>query len=333
MTKMAKKIRQKWNLSRAKKEFRQRNEEILDDSSKRPKTGFVFNLHRLVNDGFTIVSTPYRIKRILDELNCVVISSQRDLKKYADKLDVIFSAEPIWEAPLLDLSQYNTVPKLMFKSDPHKKPDYFYRYFSENRFDFMVVPYLNPTLYYFPQIRKDQLFYSPWAVPADFIRDLKVKRNNSDKLLLFGAYKHEIYKTRMWCKQFDFVEFKHFSGVENKKLWGAAYHNWLSSYDSVIAATSQDEKWRYTVAKYFEIPASGALLFAQETDDLGLCGFVDGKNCLVFNEENFEHKAREYLNNTDQYMSIREKGFALIKERHTVEKRVEELKQFILSKI
>lgn len=333
MSKLAKKIKEKWNLSRAKKEFSQRNEIILDDSSKRPKTGYIFNLHRLINNEYTIVSTPYRVKRIIEELNCVIITSQRELKKYADSLDVIFSAEPGWEAPFLNFDCCASLPKFLFKSDPHQKPEYYYRYFSENRFDFMVTPYLHPTLYYFPRLKKEQLVHFPWSVPEPFLENINVKKNNSNKLLTFGAYQHDSYATRRWCEQFDFVTFAHFSGVENKRLWGKSYHQWLNSYDAAVAATSLAPQWRYTVAKYFEIPASGALLFAQETDDLDLCGFEDGKNCLIFSEENFERKAMDYFDDPDAYLPLRRAGLNLIKENHTVEKRVADLKQQLQKRI
>lgn len=315
-----------------KKQLKISNEAILDNSKIQPKIGYIVEYRNIIKKRFTVISTPVMHDKIINDLNCIVITNQKDYDRYRSSLDVIISTEPGWSAPFLELD-LNNILGYMKKSDPHKNPDKFYNYFNKSKFDFMMVPYFYPTLYYFKELTKYQLFYQPWSVPESYFSDIKITNHDQDYILLFGAFNHEIYKTRNWCRNFDFVNFKHYSGVENKKLFGNPYIEWLSQYNAAIAATSVEKQWRYTVAKYFEIVAAGALLFAQETDDMEMLGFKDYNNCLIFNEQNFERKAKKYLVDTDAYTSIRKNGFSFIKNNHTTEIRIKELKNHILSNL
>ena len=85
--------------------------------------------------------------------------------------------------------------------------------------------------------------------------------------------------------------------------------------------------------KYFETVAAGALLIGQYCQDLELLGFQDGYNCIIFNKENFKKKVKKYLINKKSYLEIRKQGIRLIKERHTIEKRVDDLKDHLYKQI
>ena len=74
------------------------------------------------------------------------------------------------------------------------------------------------------------------------------------------------------------------------------------------------------VMKYFEIPACGTPLMTNWFDDLGLLGFVPGKNILVYPENYVEYIKKIY--DDDAYLEkISNSGVSLINERHTVDKR------------
>lgn len=314
------------------KEIRKQNQDFINDSSVSPKIGYIIDYKFLYFDKFQVVSTKIKHEAILSKLNCIVITNQRDYNRYINDLDVLISAEPGWAAPFLKLGK-NIILSYMGKSDPHKTPHDYFDYFKKSKFDFLISPYFYPSLYYFKEISKNQIHHSPWALPLNFFDNVEIMNKNQKYLLNHGAYGHDLYKTRNYCNQFDFVTFKHFSGSENMVIKGKAYLDWLAGYDAAISATSIEKHWRYTVAKYMEIPASGALLFAQETDDLELLGFKDKKNCVIFNENNFEMKAHDYFKNQEEYLEIRKAGYKLIKEKHTIDKRVIDLQKHIMEHI
>jgi len=117
--------------------------------------------------------------------------------------------------------------------------------------------------------------------------------------------------------------------VENKLFTDEEYYAWLRGHDAIIAAGSEDPVYRLTTPKYFEIPASGALLFAQKTDDLDTLGFRHRENCIIFTRDTFEDQAREYLKDPGRYIRIREAGRELIRQRHALSARLDFLEEHI----
>jgi hypothetical protein len=78
--------------------------------------------------------------------------------------------------------------------------------------------------------------------------------------------------------------------------------------------------FRYIVAKFFEIPATGALLLADDTvsEHLNKLGFVAGRHYVPVSQENLE-KQIEYVlseSNHDELDQIRRNGQALVHEQH-----------------
>lgn len=94
----------------------------------------------------------------------------------------------------------------------------------------------------------------------------------------------------------------------------------------------------YTVAKYYEIPACGTLLFGEKTDLLDEFGYIDGVNYVEVSPENFKDKFHYYLKEAkiEEREAIAEAGRRLVVSRHTWEIRiryvVKELKAIIEGK-
>lgn len=314
-----------------KRQYKRRNIQILDNPVISPKIGLVLDLDFHLYNKWTVALTPYRINEIINELNCVIIENQKEYDKYKEKLDVIISEIPGFSAPYLKYDAQKPKLKYLVLGDPHYESEKKQRYFLDNGFSYILAYYYNPFLYYFKIVPPEKILYFPWSVPEELVNKNKIETHNQDSLLIFGTTSHECYETRVWCKGFDFVKSTDYSGVERKGLTGKNYFDWLRQQDAVIAAHSLASQWRHVIAKYFEIPASGCLMFAQEAEDLELLGFEDNKNCVTFNKGNFEKKAKEYLNNRKAYIPIREAGRDLILERHTLSKRINWLKKHILS--
>jgi hypothetical protein len=100
------------------------------------------------------------------------------------------------------------------------------------------------------------------------------------------------YKLRTMCNSLEYVDYR---GMKGKQYEFKDYPTYLSQYQAAIAATTF-----YPTQKYWEIPAAGCLTFMEMTDqnDGGFLGFRDGINSIFINENNYEKKFQEYLNDS-----------------------------------
>lgn len=302
------------------------------------RLGLVLRPDRFILDDYTVASTRYLIQGIIDRFDCVLISNQDELKACYDDVQVFFSHEPEFAAPVLNwrggfLGIGKRKPKLSYVlcSDPHNR-QWREDYFLKSEISFMLALYYAPFKYHFKRIPDDRLIHFPWTIPDEWFSaepNEPIQCREQDTLCCFGAANSPAYDLRNWCKEFPFVESFSFSGVENKQLRGKAYFDWLKGFDAIIAAGSDDPKFGLTTPKYLEAAAAGSLLFAQQTDDLERLGFRDGENCVVFDRGDFETKAQEYLQDPQAYLPLREAGRKMVRERHALSVRLQTLEDHV----
>lgn len=284
-----------------------------------------WNFHR--NNNWVCAQSSYLVEEIVKEFDPIIITSQLSYEFYKSRVDKIISLEPGWAAPTIsyDLKQSHTIA--VFVSDPHSKTDWFDGYVDENDINYVLSYYYHPFLQHFPNFDKERLIHMPWAMPDDFISGTdEITFNDQTHLNIFGATKGEAYKLRNWCRGFDFVKSHENSGVENKVMSDAEYFKWTQNFDAIIAAGSLSKKYQLVTPKYFEIAGAGSLLFAQYCEDLDLLGF-DKSNCIIFDKSNFQGKAKDYLENPQDYLQIRKNGVKLIQNKHKISDRIKELKE------
>ena len=84
----------------------------------------------------------------------------------------------------------------------------------------------------------------------------------------------------------------------------------------------------YFNRRWLEGAACGALLLTEPADDMGLMGFEDGVNCVLFSDlDDMEEKIEYYLQNKVEQKAIALAGQELVRARHTWTQRVKELTQ------
>lgn len=273
------------------------------------------------------------IDAIRGSFDTYIISNQEEYEHIIGEIDALVSMEPRWGAPEINFqankligSKFDSIPTYMHMSDPHKNK-WKYEYGLKYGFKKILSPYYAPLIKNIPSIDRGKVLHFPWSIPDEYCFKGEIRARENAQLCCFGGKFGEAYETRNWCRSFDFVHAAYNSGCENKVMSDNEYFNWLSSFNALIAAGSSLDKYKLTTPKYFEIAASGSLLFAQFTDDLEILGFIDNENCIIFDEINFEHKSKQYLENSsmEKYLSIRENGLELIKNRHMTKHRVDAL--------
>jgi hypothetical protein len=296
---------------------------------KQSSYGVVFNWGHNLNDRWIVTTYPFLAERLIERFDPIIITNQRCYEDHVDELDHIFAYEPnCRKAATLEYQSDKHETICVMASDPDNKTDWFGEYTRRNNVDHILTPYYSPFRYYFPDIDESRIVHFPWAVPEDVIIDpSEIQFHGDDNIHIFGAFGREIYELRQWCRQHDFVRECGDSASRDQSLGHHTYYQWLQNFDSIIAAGSLKDKWKFVFAKYYEIPASGALLFAQYCDDLERAGFTE-RNCVIFDsKENFRDKADEYLNDPESFMDRRKRGVKLIRERHTVEDRVDTVEE------
>jgi hypothetical protein len=104
---------------------------------------------------------------------------------------------------------------------------------------------------------------------------------------------------------------------ENDQSIGSGYAKIINRYR---AAFADSLVFRYVVAKYFEIPATGALLFADDavSGPLRALGFIENKHYFPVSKENLEERVQYVLDarNHEELDEIRRSGQKLVWERH-----------------
>jgi len=269
--------------------------------------------------------TPYLIDAIVKEFRPVIISSQEDYDRYKDNLRYIISAEPGWAAPKIKYDTGIDCVKAVFYSDPHNDTKNRFDYFNNNGFDYVFSYYDSPFFYHFKDFPKEKFIHMPWAIPDEFISENEITVRNSE-VVIFGGQNSDAYDVRNWCRNQPGITNYNNSGVENKKMTDEEYFVWLSKFDAIIAAGSSNPIYDLVTPKYFEIASAGSLLIGQRCKDLDTLGFND-ENMLIFEKEDFLRKVEEFKKNPEVFIKMRKKGRAMIKERHTISKRIEKIKE------
>jgi hypothetical protein len=110
--------------------------------------------------------------------------------------------------------------------------------------------------------------------------------------------------------------------VQNHKYIGHRYIKYINKYLVSVTCCS-NERTPYIVSKFFEIPASGALLLAYDEhvkEPLKQLGFIDGENYLSANHDNIEERISFVTdpNNRSFINRIRWNGYQMIWQNHTL---------------
>jgi len=307
--------------------------------SDKLKLGLIIDPEFYMLERSVCALTPQLIRAFCRTFDTRIIWDQRRYDELCTEVDFLVSFEPKFAAPLLKWQRvglwHNTLPACpcyVMMSDPHNDP-WRESYFLSQGLDFILGLYYHPTLRHFTQISPSCLVHFPWPVPEQWINTDAIRYRGQQEITIFGAAQSDAYTVRNWCRQQPGVHAYANSGVENKTMDDQEFFVWLQGFDAVIAAGSEDPRYRLTTPKYFETAAAGSLLFAQATDDLERLGFRDEVNCLVFTQATFSEKAAAYLANpaNERYLRIRHAGRDLILARHTIQARLQELDAHVRS--
>ena len=183
-----------------------------------------------------------------------------------------------------------------------------------------------------------EIIWVPHSASPDFTIGYNEEPENS--IFLSGAMTHH-YPLRLQMKKLHeqgshSIAYHGHPGYccgydydENKNI-GRGYAERINRYragftDSLI--------YGYVIAKYFEIPATGALLFADDavSEPLKELGFIPDKHYLPVSKEDLEEKVRYVLDdkNHEAVDEIRRRGQQLVWEKHKTSDRARQMNEAV----
>lgn len=181
-----------------------------------------------------------------------------------------------------------------------------------------------------------KVIWIPHSASPDFM--LPYNPNPENSILLSGAIGCHYplrQQMRTFCETGSYsIAYHQHPGYqtgydyETNQSIGGAYARGINSYR---AAFTDSLIYRYVVAKYFEIPATGALLFADDAvrGPLRELGFIENRHYLSVSKENLEEKVDYVLDkrNHEELDEIRKSGQALVWERHKTSDRARQINE------
>jgi hypothetical protein len=200
------------------------------------------------------------------------------------------------------------------------------KYFA--RCDIILCPYESAFRNWYPKhAHKLQVF--PHFFPHSDVAAVPYNPKPSASCLLTGATYRDWYPLRAHASgnpDVTLIPHPGYAKLNRAALYSTAYYIELGKHFAGITCSSV---LNYTVAKYFEIPASGSLLLATYNSDMDPLGFVDGKNYIRVSIETYGRTIRDVLKNPERYESIRRAGFELSRNNHSDVNRLELIRDIL----
>lgn len=201
--------------------------------------------------------------------------------------------------------------------------------------DKVLAAYANRFEEFYPCVKKGaDLIWVPHSASMDFVVPLNEKPESA--VFLSGAMTSH-YPLRREMKAlyeknslpivfFDHPGYHCGFDHESDERVGKSYAKNIARH---LAAITDGLIYGYVVAKFFEIPATGALLLGEERmkGALGVLGFRDGVHYLSVGPENLKPRIEEVLDprNRKDIDEIRRQGQKLVLDHHLVEHRAKQI--------
>jgi len=203
--------------------------------------------------------------------------------------------------------------------------------------DVVLSPYAYLWTDFYPELAgAKRLVWIPHAASPDFAIDYNQSPDNS--LFLSGA-KSDHYPLRRQVMKlhaqgaYSIIHHRHpgyHCGYDHARDENVG-RGYAEKINSCRAGFTDSLIYGYVVAKYFEIPATGALLLADDavSDPLRQLGFIENQHYLPVSQENLDERIQFVLDeaNHDELDVIRRAGQELVQSRHRTSDRARSINE------
>lgn len=248
---------------------------------------------------------------------------------FINKYDVVFLYS-LWLHGTLPWENVKAIKCLIAVDGQYTRPSRHFRknmsYLSlENAAKYFDYAFVRSPLAWeelWPDTNFKNMFSFPPCINTDIIKDYRETKDID--ISLIGSMnrnypiRYEMLNTFKDRKNFVFVDKR-----RNPIRSGIEYSKFLNRSKISCSCSS---RYKYLIAKCFEIPGSMSALLSDISPDMENLGFKDGVNMIEY-DENVEEKVDYYLNNLDELKILTQNGYRLVREKHTAEIRVKEFLQ------
>lgn len=226
-----------------------------------------------------------------------------------------------------------------YYSDIHEKrnPKLYHKNMDAilKRCNIILTAYKDPFLNKWKQYKDKAIWFPQFYGPDKRFDDLEYNNKPFNKCLLTGAtspnyypLRNKIYEARHHMKEIETIAHPGYHmnikrAIRSGKILRQVYTRTINRYFCSVTTCSTE---KYAVAKYFEIPAAGALLLANRCNDVDELGFKDNINYVRINSKNVFLKIRDIVNHPENYEKIRKEGRKFVQKNFSTQAR---LKQFL----
>ncbi|MCR8632482.1 GT-D fold domain-containing glycosyltransferase [Paenibacillus radicis (ex Xue et al. 2023)] len=242
--------------------------------------------------------------------------------------DFIFFDDVMLNKPLHGL-KYVNIPKGVLYWDLQKDQKKFRRFVYENDIDLIFSFHRDAFIDNFPELL-NKFRWLPHHVNIQQFKDYDLNRKID--FLLMGAVNEDYYPLRHTISTEmkgypGFVHHPHpgyrdYDRDEDDEAESLVGEYFAREINKAKMFFTDDSIYRLPNAKYFEVPACRTLLLANGSKELRDLGFIDGETFVEVNEENYLEKALYYLEHEEERTAIAERGYQMVRKKHSTTNRV-----------
>lgn len=211
-----------------------------------------------------------------------------------------------------------------------------------NRGDLIVYTYGERLRHEFAGLSKKLVFLPQCYGPRD-VFDLPWNEEPTMKCLFIGHTNPKVYPFRNYLYrqltkekkvQDMIIRMRHPRWESNLNLYpweieSAFLNGYATALNNHFCAIATASCYHQGVAKYFEIPATGALLLGEDVKDIRIAGLEPNKHFIPIKPTNVIDKIRDCLSNPNKYNDMRQRTMKYVRANHSLDNRVKSFREIL----
>jgi len=273
----------------------------------------------------------------LTKIGWIAIDQSQIIHKLSDFFTLEYQNHPtvilFWNTNTFIQKNFNDIishswTKCIYMDDLHQSAPSVINFRNSvlKNFDYVFSTYAYTFTKFYPMADTNKIIWYPHNVNNNFTIEFNDEPIN--KILLSGCldkntypFRHYVHTLSHYTNSIDVLSQLSYSKL-NHNFYGHNYLMYINKYIAAIACCSTSNT-PYIVNKFFEIPATGALLMAYDKfveKPLKELGYIDGENYISVNFDNYIEKMNYVLDplNRLKIDTIRLNGFNLVWSKHTL---------------
>lgn len=194
-----------------------------------------------------------------------------------------------------------------------------------DRYDILMGTYYEAIRKWYPQHVHKYVHFPNFFFPHERYMSLQPNLNSKMRCLMIGTV-NKYYPFRVHIKKesrsqlcpLDIpkrVPFNRYSEFLNRYFCAVAT---VGSLESEVHGFCGDA----LPAKYFEIPAAGVLMLAEEVSELAVVGLKPYTHYVPITKENIFKQVKKCLTSPEKFVKIRDNGTSFVRRNHSIRNRV-----------